>query len=223
MRKCAGRGPVTPAHRGPMPLNANKPGPNTAHRVGRSRYQRDDRLCHEAVPRPEQPLDDGNDREDDGADDACGGQGGEDRAWLPGLGGPLPHLSPGQQPLPSAVAERSLTDLLSGRRRDVAVHAEQVVGVVGGLGALKALVVVAVGGGGPSGVVLGELEVDVVPAGREGPDPLPRIPDPGHVRVGGGAGRPGTGEPTDIPGVAVANRPVVALTIIQRTGEVKEN
>src|SRR6266487_3969291 len=86
------------------------------------------------------------------------------------------------------IAGRGLTGLLSGRRGDVAVDAEQVAGVVGGLDALEALVVGAVGGGGPGGVVLGQLEVDVVPPGREGPDPLPSVPGPGHMRIGGAPG-----------------------------------
>jgi hypothetical protein len=74
------------------------------HPAAGSCHQRHDRLRHEAVPRPEQPLDDGHHREDDGTDDACGGQGGDQQARLPGLGGRLPRLSPDRQPLLSAVA-----------------------------------------------------------------------------------------------------------------------
>src|SRR6266545_4006270 len=102
---------------------------------------------------------------------------------------------------------------------DVAVDAEQVVGVVGGLHGLEALVVVAVRGGGPGAVILGQLEVDVVPAGREGLDPLPPIPGPGHMRIGGSAGWPGGGEPADVVGVAVADRPVVVLVVVERAGD----
>src|SRR5215217_3982392 len=93
---------------------------------------------------------------------------------------------------------------------DVAVDAKQVVRVVGGLHGLQALVVLAVGGGSSGAVILGQLEVDVVAAGRERPGPLPPVPGPGHMRIGGGAGWPGGGKPADVAGVAVADRPVVA-------------
>src|SRR6266540_78590 len=83
------------------------------HPAVRSCYQRDDRMRHEAVARPEQPLHDGNHHEDNGAADACGSECSDHRARLPGLGGRLPHLSPGQQPLPSAVAGRPSTALFT--------------------------------------------------------------------------------------------------------------
>src|SRR6266702_4598478 len=133
-------------------------------------------------------------------------------------------LNRGWGPRPVVPQRREgLTGLLSGRRGDVAVDAEQVAGGVGGLDALEALVVGAVGGGGPGGVVLGQLEVDVVPPGREGPDPLPSIPGPGHMRIGGGAGWPGGVEPADVVGVAVADRPVVVLVVVEGAGEVEDD
>src|SRR6266508_3224009 len=94
-----------------------------------------------------------------------------------------------------------------GRWRDVAVDAKQVSRVISGLYALETPIVGPIGVCGPIVVVVGKLEVDVVPAGREGPDPLPPIPGPGHMRIGGSAGWPGGGEPADVVGVAVADRP----------------
>src|SRR5687767_754651 len=88
----------------------------------------------------------------------------------PRRGGRLPPRT--TAPVPN----RPSSDERSGRWRNVAVHTEQVARVVFGLDASEAFVVLPVGAGGPSGVVLGQLEVDVVPAGREGPDSLPAVP-----------------------------------------------
>ena len=113
-RRCRRRGQLAPAHTGPMPLNANNPGPSTAHRVGRTpgcspiakAIMSDPRTtkltsCTQPLgpatsattgcatklyPGRSSPLHDGNHREDDGTDDACGGQGGDRRARLQGLG-----------------------------------------------------------------------------------------------------------------------------------------
>ena len=63
-------------------------------------------------------------------------------------------------------------------RGDVAVDSEYVVRVVGALGAAEAFEVTAVGVGGTGGVVLGQLEVDVVAAGGERANGLPRRPGP---------------------------------------------
>src|SRR6266545_8407496 len=75
------------------------------------------------------------------------------------------------------------TESLSGCGRDVAVYAEQVVRVVFGLDAPEPLEVASVRVRGSSVVVLRHLEVDVVPAGGEGPDGLPGLAHPSHVRI----------------------------------------
>jgi hypothetical protein len=94
--------------------------------------------------------------------------------------------------------------------------------VVGALGAAEAFEVTAVGVGGTGGVVLGQLEVDVVAAGGERADALPRGPDPGHVAVKAGTGRPGSGEAGDVAGVAVADRAVVGRPFVRGAADVED-
>jgi hypothetical protein len=64
-------------------------------------------------------------------------------------------------------------DGCSGRGWDVAVHPEEVSGVILSLDALETPIVVPVGVGGPIVIVVGELEVDVVPSSGESSDALP--------------------------------------------------
>jgi hypothetical protein len=43
------------------------------------------------------------------------------------------------------------------------------------------------------------------------------------MRVGGRPWWPGIGEPSDVVGVAVADRSVVALVVVEGTGEVEDH
>jgi hypothetical protein len=99
----------------------------------------------------------------------------------------------------------------------------KVVGVVRGLDALEALEPRPVRVGGSARIVLGHLEVDVVAAGREGPDLhqtfADRCRDLVAIRVRG----PDAGEPTDEPGVAIPNCAVVVVVFVQCTREVEDD
>src|ERR687892_1199688 len=112
----------------------------------------------------------------------------------------------------------------SGRRRNVAVHAEQVVRVVVGLDALQALVVLPIGFGGLSMALLGPLEVHVVPTGGVRADPGPRSADPLPERIGIELARlPGAVHAPDEVGVPVPDRPIVLVVLVERTTEVQES
>src|SRR4029453_7911890 len=111
----------------------------------------------------------------------------------------------------------------SGSGPDVPVPAEQVLRVVLLFGLDEAVEVGAVGRPDTLLVLISGLEVEVVAACREGPDALPCLPYPGHMLVVGGVSGPLTGERAHVPGVAVADRPVVVGPLVQRTREVEDD
>src|SRR5581483_9813148 len=127
-----------------------------------------------------------------------------------------PHQSRRSRPTPPDAGG-------SARRGDVAVDAEEIVRIERGCGGLEALVAPAVRGGGARGVVLGQLEVDVVAAGREPPDALPRRAHPGDGLVVRDARWPDAGEAADELRIAISNRAIVLVALVQRAADVEDD
>jgi len=99
-------------------------------------------------------------------------------------------------------------------RAYVAIDPEQVVGVVFGFDVLEPLEVIPITGLQSILVVVGELEVHVVAAGRVAADTLPGIPDPFDMRFRRCVGRPRTREAANELGVSVVGGPVVRAAFV---------
>src|SRR6185437_4431574 len=142
----------------------------------------------------------------------------------PGTPRPPPgRRPPADAPSPHHLKRHEAQSGGSGRGRDVPVDAEHVVRVVYLLDLGEALEVGAVRGEYPLLVLVGGLEVDVASAGREGPNPRPRMADPLPEALGVRRTRiPHAFHADHETGVPVPDRPIVLGALVERTVQVKE-
>src|SRR5687767_1015545 len=108
-------------------------------------------------------------------------------------------------------------------RTDVSVRAEDVLRVEPGLDRDQPVELGAVGRAHAVVVLVGRLEVDVVAAGREGPDAPPGVAHPLREVFGARfARRPASDDPARIAGVSISHGPVVGLALVQCPTQVED-